>query len=87
MPFMPAVTIRDLSEEAHRALKVRAAHHGRSTGAEMRDILEAAVRPAHRVRLGTLLASLGRDAGLTEEDVGRFDRIRDRRPDEPMEFE
>ncbi|TNC15888.1 plasmid stabilization protein [Methylobacterium terricola] len=79
--------MRNLSEEAHRALKVRAAQHGRSTEAEMRDILEAAVRPAQRVRLGTLLASIGREADLTEEDVGRFDRIRDRRPDEPPGFE
>jgi plasmid stability protein len=43
---MPAVTIRNLPEETHRALTVRAAHHGRSTEAEMREILEAAVRPA-----------------------------------------
>lgn len=84
---MPAVTIRNLSEKAHRALRARAAHHGRSTEAEMRNILEAAVRPAHRVELGTLLASIGRDAGLTEADAERFDRLRDRAPDEPMEFE
>lgn len=42
---MAAVTIRNLSEEAHRALKVRAAQHNRSAEAEMRTILEAAVRP------------------------------------------
>ena len=42
---MPAVTIRNLSEETHRAHKLRAAHHGRSAEAEMRDILETAVRP------------------------------------------
>lgn len=84
---MPAVTIRNLSEEAHRALRARAAHHGRSTEAEMRDILEAAVRPAHRVKLGTLLASIGREAGLTEADAERFDQLRDRAPNEPMGFE
>ena len=33
---MPAVTIRNLSEETHRALKVRAAQHSRSTEAEIR---------------------------------------------------
>ena len=33
---MAAVTIRNLSDEAHRALKVRAAQHNRSTEAEMR---------------------------------------------------
>lgn len=74
---MPAVTIRNLSDEAHRALKVRAAHHGRSTEAEMRDILEAAVRPAERLRIGSALAALSREAGLTDADVG----VLDRRPD------
>lgn len=49
---MPAVTIRNLSEATHRALKVRAAQHGRSTEAEMRDILESAVRPDTRLRHG-----------------------------------
>jgi antitoxin FitA len=56
--IMPAVTIRNPSDATHRALKVRAAHHGRSTEAEMRDILEAAVRPANRLRLGTALAEM-----------------------------
>ena len=45
---MAAVTIRNLSEEAHRALKIRAARHNRSTEAEMRAILEAA--PSRRAR-------------------------------------
>ncbi len=57
---MPAVTIRNLSNEAHRALKVRAAHHDRSTEAEMRDILEEAVRPANRLRIGSAMAALSR---------------------------
>jgi plasmid stability protein len=30
---MPAVTIRNLPDETHRALKARAARHGRSTEA------------------------------------------------------
>jgi antitoxin FitA len=38
---MAAVTIRNLSAETHRALKVRAAQHNRSTEAEIRAILEA----------------------------------------------
>ncbi len=59
---MPAVTIRNLSDEAHRALKVRAAHHGRSTEAEIRDILEEAVRPANRLRIGSAMAALSREA-------------------------
>jgi len=52
---MPAVTIRNLSDETHRALKVQAATHNRSTEAEIRAILETAVRPADRLRLGSAL--------------------------------
>ena len=52
---MAAVTIRNLSDEVHRALKLRAAQHSRSTEAEIRAILEAAVRDEGRVRLGTVL--------------------------------
>ena len=84
---MPAVTIRNLSEEAHRALKVRAAHRGRSAEAEMRDILETAVRPVHRVRLGSALSALSRSAGLTIADFEVIEQARDRKPADPMSFE
>jgi antitoxin FitA len=84
---MPSVTIRNLSKEAHRALEVRAAQHGRSTEAEMRDILEGAVRPANRIRLGTALSQLSRDAGLTNADFEALDQVRDRKPAEPPGFE
>ncbi|MGE0006748.1 MAG: plasmid stabilization protein [Parvibaculaceae bacterium] len=84
---MPAVTIRNLSDEAHRALKVRAAHHGRSAEAEMRDILEAAVRPAQRLRIGSALAALSRKAGLTNADFEALEQARDRTPAAPMSFE
>jgi antitoxin FitA len=66
---MAAVTIRNLSEEAHRALKVRAARHNRSTEAEMRAILEAAVRPEGRLLLGTALSEIGQKYGVTKADV------------------
>ncbi|HTO30318.1 MAG TPA: hypothetical protein VL202_03930 [Pararhizobium sp.] len=56
---MPAVTIRNLPEATHRALKARAALHGRSTEAKIRDIIEGAVRPQARVRLGSELAANG----------------------------
>ncbi|MGK9235981.1 Arc family DNA-binding protein [Inquilinus limosus] len=79
---MPAVTIRNLPEEVHRALKVRAARHGRSTEAEIRDILESAVRPAERVKLGSLLAEIGREAGGVELEIER-----DKTPTEPISFE
>lgn len=84
---MPAVTIRNLSDETHRALRVRAAHHGRSTEAEIRDIIEAAVRPPERVRLGSLLAAIGQDAGLSNSDIDALGQYRDISPAEPMTFE
>jgi antitoxin FitA len=84
---MSTVTVRNLPDEVHRALRVRAALHGRSTEAEIRDILDAAVRPPQRLRLGTALAELGRRAGLTNEDVAALAPVRDATPAEPLRFE
>ncbi|MGU7773053.1 FitA-like ribbon-helix-helix domain-containing protein [Burkholderia sp. MR1-5-21] len=79
---MPVITVRNLPDEVHRALRIRAAKHGRSTEAEVRDILEQAVRPEGRIKLGTLLAEIGREAGGVDLDVQR-----DKTPTEPMSFE
>jgi plasmid stability protein len=88
---MAAVTIRNLSDEAHRALKLRAARHNRSTEAEMRAILEAAARPEGRLLLGTALAEMSRELGVTDADVDALEKAieeaRDRRPAEPLRFE
>ena len=84
---MPAVTIRNISNETHRALKVRAAQHGRSTEAEMRDILESAVRPAERLRLGSAMSALSRKVGLSNADFETLERVRIRTPATPMSFE
>ncbi len=84
---MTAVSIRNLPEETHRALKIRAAQHNRSTEAEMRAILEAAVRPVGRLLLGTTLADMSRRIGLTNTDVeALLDQTRDRTPAEPLRF-
>lgn len=80
---MPAVVIRNLPEATHRALKRRAEAHGRSTEAEIRAILEATVRPTERAKLGTMLADIGRRAGL-EDDDPVFER--DATTAEPMRF-
>lgn len=58
---MISVLIRKLPLEVHRALKVRAALNGRSTEAEMREILTEAVQPLK-------LKKIGRDVGLIEEN-------------------
>lgn len=70
----------------HQALCARAAEHGRSTEAEIRDILEAAVRPSKRVKLGSLLAAIGLDAELSNSEVEALQQ-RDITPAEPMSFE
>jgi plasmid stability protein len=77
-----AITIRNLSEETHRALRVRAAEHGRSTEAEVRAILDAAVRPPQRLRVGSALVALFKPLGGVELDVER-----DRTPAEPVRYE
>jgi plasmid stability protein len=88
---MAAVTIRNLSNEAHRALKARAAQHNRSTEAEIRAILEAAVLPEGRVRLGTALSEVSRKMGLTNADFEALEesleQVRDKRPAEPLKFD
>ena len=81
---MTAVTIRNLSEEAHRALKVRAAQHNRSTEAEMRAILEAAVRPDNRPHLGSALAAMSQKIGVTNADVEALNGRGDRTPARPL---
>ena len=79
---MPAVTIRNLSEETHRALKVRAAHHGRSTEAEIREILARSVRLEGRLRVGTELRRYAEQIGGVELEIRR-----DAAPIEPASFE
>lgn len=74
---MAAITIRNLSEETHRALKARAAAHHRSTEAEVRAILDLTVAPADRVRVGSLLAAIGRDTDGVELPVTREKASRD----------
>jgi plasmid stability protein len=68
---MPAITVRNISEETHRALRVRAAEHGRSTEAEVRAILDEAVQRAEEVGLGTFLWNIGRELGGVDLDITR----------------
>lgn len=63
---MPSVTVRNVPDEVHRAIRVWAAQHGHSIEAEMGAILESAVRPQNRVKLGSMLAEIGRKVKLIE---------------------
>ncbi|MGV6476642.1 FitA-like ribbon-helix-helix domain-containing protein [Azotobacter vinelandii] len=84
---MPSITVRNVPDEVHRAIRVRAAQHGRSIEAEMRDILETAVRPQGRVKLGSLLSEIGRKVKLTEEEFAIFESARDKTPARAANFE
>lgn len=84
---MASITVRNVPDEVHRAIRVRAAQHGRSAEAEIREILEAVVRPEGRVRLGSLLAEIGRKAKLTDEEFAVFEQVRDTTPARPVSFE
>jgi len=84
---MPSVTVRNVPDEIHRALRVRAAQHGRSAEAEIREILENAVQPEGRVKLGSLLASIGRKINLSDEEFSIFEQSRDKSPAKPVDFE
>lgn len=79
---MSVVTVRNLPAETHRALRMRAAEHGRSTEAEIREILEEAVRPKTRIKIGTELAAFGQRLGGLD-----FNVTRNQTPTEPAVFE
>jgi len=84
---MAMLTVRNLPDDVHRALRVQAALHGRSTEAEVRAILAIAVKPEQRVRVGEALAALGSKIGLTNEDCEVFNQVRDKTPAQPLSFE
>jgi len=77
---MPSLNVRNISETTHKALRLRAAEHGRSVEAEIRAILDETVSPP-QPGLGTFLAAIGRDFGGVELDI-----IRDKTPAEGENF-
>ena len=83
---MAMLTVRNLPEEVHRALRLRAARHERSTEAEVRAILEDAVRPQGRLKLGAWLADIGQQVQLTDEEVALINQ-RDPSASRPVRLE
>ena len=78
---MPAIVVRNISAETHRALRVRARQHGRSTEAEIRAIIDEAIRPSTRMRLGSALAALAKPFGGLDLEI-----TRDKTPAEPADL-
>ena len=67
---MPAVTVRNIPDATHRALRLRAAKSGRSTEAEIRYILEEAVQPPkEQVKLGDAIHQMAMKYGGFELEV------------------
>lgn len=84
---MSSITVRNLPAEVHRALRARAARHGRSAEAEIREILESAVKPEGRIKLGSRLAEIGRRARLTDKEFACFEQVRDPAPARSLHLE
>lgn len=88
---MSALTVRGLSDETHRALKLRAQQNGRSVAAEVRRIIAQAVQPLEEPRnLGNMLHAISQRNGVTQEDhdalVQALDEV-DQPIAEPVMFE
>ena len=65
---MANLLVRDIDESLVRALKQRAAKHGRSAEAEHREILASALRRPRKRHLATVLAAIPR-VGRNEDFV------------------
>ena len=84
---MAMLTVRNISDEVHRALRVRAARRGHSMEAEVREILESALSPHGRLKLGSLLADMGRRAKLSDGEFAVFEQVRSKAPARPVSFD
>lgn len=76
---MAQLIVRNIDEEVKDRLKARAHRHGRSLEAEVRDVLakvadgEEAPQPTAKEGLGTRLARILGNGGLTKEEWGEFE--------------
>jgi antitoxin FitA len=66
---LSTLTIRKLPEEAHQALKVLTVRAGRSTEAEVRSIIEAAVMPT--INFADAMLAIGQSFGGLEVEFTR----------------
>ncbi|WP_280397077.1 FitA-like ribbon-helix-helix domain-containing protein [Nocardia carnea] len=72
---MVTLAVRHVPDAVYRALRIRAVNHGRSTEDEVLAILEEALTPPERTRLGAILAGNCPDIepGEDEDDYGPDD--------------
>ncbi len=84
---MAMLTVRNVPDEVHRALRAQAALHGRSTEAEVRNILASAVKPQARLLLGDALANLSQEVGLSNKDFDALINAKVQSAARPLSFE
>lgn len=72
--------------DIHRAFHTRTAQHGRSTEAEVREIVAATVKPERHAHQGEALTTIGRKIGLAIDDFA-VESVRDKTPAESVSFE
>lgn len=78
---MPTVTVRNLPEGVHRAIRLRAARHGRSAEAEIRLILSRSVADDEPLKIGFELRAFAERFGGVDLPIAR-----DAAPIEPADF-
>lgn len=78
---MPAITVRNISVEAHKALKQRAKLRGTSAEAEVRAMIEQAAEPKGD-GLGTKWHNMFKKSGYSLPEI-----VRDNTPTEPASFD
>jgi plasmid stability protein len=83
---MAMLTVRNLPDDVHRALRLLAAENGVSTEAAVRNLITVAVKPASRLLMGDAMAALSREAGVTRQDIQALEKKLNKSPAEPMVF-
>lgn len=85
---MAQLVVRNLDDDLKARLQRRAARHGRSMEAEVRDILRDAVKREDQPsgRLGTEMAALFEGIGLDDPEIKAIEALW-RQPFVPVSFE
>ncbi len=81
---MAQITVRQIPDEVHRALKAQAEQDGVSAEAKARQILAEGLFPTDRPRPGDMLRALWRKV---DDDLGDVEFPRDRAPVRGADFE
>ena len=84
---MAILTVRNVPDEVHGALRRRAARNGKSMESEVRDILRRALKPESGIKIGDALRAIGRRSKLTNDDFEMFEKARYEMPAEPVRLE